>query len=112
MTRTPLRRVLRLSRRDLLRGAQVLGVAAGAVAFQVGWPFVKNPLLPFVQRLATAFGTPNFSSAASFCAIAGRMGRALTAGCDLVPDLERAKTLIVWGANPTHAAPPFAHQVA
>jgi anaerobic selenocysteine-containing dehydrogenase len=83
---------------------------ARALAVQLGWPFVRHPMFPLFRRFCHAFGTPNVATDASLCAIAGRLGRALVAGVDTVPDLEHARTLLLWGANPTHSYPPFAHQ--
>lgn len=85
---------------------------AQAVAIETGWPLVRHPLIPFLQRFCQAFGTPNLITVASLCEASGRMGKALTAGVNFWPDVRRAKTLIVWGANPEVAAPPFATAVA
>lgn len=76
-----------------------------------GWPFVRHPLVPWLQRFGAAFGTPNVYTVASLCEASGRMGRALTAGSNFWPEVRLAKTLIVWGANPPVAAPPFAQAV-
>ena len=84
---------------------------ARAVALQTGWPFVRNPLVPFLHRFCQAFGTPNLATVASLCEAAGRMGRALTTGDNCWPDVRRSRTLIVWGANPTVTAPTFAQIV-
>lgn len=83
-----------------------------AVAVHTGWPFVRHPLVPFLQRFCHAFGTPNLSGVASLCEAALRMGKALTVGSNTFADLPRTRTLVLWGANPPMSAPPFAHQVA
>jgi len=83
-----------------------------AVAIHTGWPFVRHPLVPFLQRFCHAFGTPNLSGVASLCEAALRMGKALTVGSNTFADLPRTRTMVVWGANPTMSAPPFAHQVS
>ena len=83
-----------------------------ALAIQTGWPLVRHPLMDWVQRLARAWGTPNVVSVASLCETAGRMGQALTVGSKYRHDLRRTRTLVVWGANPTHSAPLLAHVVA
>ncbi|MBS2028867.1 MAG: molybdopterin-dependent oxidoreductase [Deltaproteobacteria bacterium] len=85
---------------------------AQALAVQTGWPFVRHPLVPMLQRFCAAFGSPNLATVASLCEASARMGHALVAGANLEPDVHRAKTLLVWGANPTFTAPPFAHAVA
>ncbi len=84
---------------------------ARALFVQTGWPFVRHPLVSLLQRFVHAFGSPNISTVASLCEASARMGRALTCGSNYLPDLERARTLVLWGANPAHAAPPFAHLV-
>ena len=83
-----------------------------AVAFQTGWPLVRHPLLPWIHRLARAWGTPNVVSVASLCETSGRMGQALTVGSKYRHDLRRTRTLVVWGTNPTRSAPLLAHVVA
>lgn len=83
-----------------------------AVVFQTGWPLVRHPLGDWVQRLAAAWGTPNVVSVGSLCETAGRMGQALTVGSKYKHDLRRTRTLVLWGANPTHSTPLFAHVVA
>ncbi len=95
--------------------AQLQAIAARygprALFVQTGWPFVRHPLVALLQRFVHAFGSPNLATIASLCEASARMGRALTCGTNYLPDLEKASTLVVWGANPTHAAPPFAHLV-
>ena len=83
-----------------------------AVAFQTGWPLVRHPLMDWIQRLARAWGTPNVVSVASLCETSGRMGQALTVGSKYRHDLRQTRTLVVWGANPTHSVPLLAHVVA
>ncbi len=83
-----------------------------ALAIQTGWPFVRHPLVGFLHRFARAFGSPNVATVASLCEASLRMGQALTVGSKYAPDVRRAKTLVVWGANPWTTAPPFAHVVS
>ena len=85
---------------------------ARALAIQTGWPFVRHPLVPFLHRFARAFGSPNVATVSSLCEASLRMGQALTVGSKYSADMRRAKTLLVWGANPPVTAPPFAHLVA
>ena len=80
---------------------------ARAVAIQTGWPFVRHPMVPFLQRFCHCFGTPNLATVASLCESSGRLGRALTGGVNWWPDVGKARTLVVWGANPPITAPPF-----
>jgi formate dehydrogenase (coenzyme F420) alpha subunit len=85
---------------------------ARSLAIQTGWPFVRHPLVGFLHRFARAFGSPNVATVSSLCEASLRMGQALTVGSKYSPDVRRAKTLAVWGANPSVTAPPFAHLVA
>lgn len=82
-----------------------------ALAIGTGWPFVRHPMVPWLQRFGAAFGTPNVYTVASLCEASGRIGRSLTAGSNFWPEVRLAKTLMVWGANPPVAAPPFAQAV-
>lgn len=84
---------------------------AQALAVQTGWPFVRHPLVFFLHRFCRAFGTPNLATVASLCEASARMGRALVVGSDLRPDLQRCKTILLWGANPVQASPPFAQAI-
>ncbi len=99
---------------EYIRGAlEKLAAEHGpqSLVLGTGWPFVRHPLVPWLQRFGAAFGTPNVYTVASLCEASGRMGRALTAGSNFWPDVRLAKTLIVWGANPPVAAPPFSQAV-
>ena len=85
---------------------------ARALAIQTGWPFVRHPLVNFLHRFSRAFGSPNVATVSSLCEASLRMGEALTVGSKYSADMRKAKTLLVWGANPPVTAPPFAHLVA
>jgi anaerobic selenocysteine-containing dehydrogenase len=83
-----------------------------AVAFQTGWPLVRNPLTDWIQRLARAWGTPNVASVASLCETTGRVAQALTVGSKYRHDFGRTRTLVTWGKNPSHSAPLLARVLA
>ncbi|MDP3157361.1 MAG: molybdopterin-dependent oxidoreductase [Archangium sp.] len=85
---------------------------ARALAIQTGWPFVRHPMVNFLHRFARAYGSPNVATVSSLCEASLRMGQALTVGSKYSAELRRTKTLLVWGANPSVTAPPFAHLVA
>ncbi len=82
-----------------------------AFMVQTGWPFVRHPLVGLLHRLCRAYGSPNLASVASLCESSVRMGQALTAGSKYRHDHERAKTLVLWGANPLRSVPALAHGV-
>ncbi|MFT3710168.1 MAG: molybdopterin-dependent oxidoreductase [Archangium sp.] len=85
---------------------------ARALGIQTGWPFVRHPFVNFLHRFARAFGSPNVATVSSLCEASLRMGQALTVGTKYAAELRKAKTLVVWGANPSVTAPPFAHLIA
>ena len=68
---------------------------------------------PFLQRLAHAFGSPNYGSESSTCFYATRMAFELNYGSLGVPDMPNTKCLLVWSGNPFHSFTPGArHLVA
>src|SRR5208283_1021662 len=83
-----------------------------ALLVQTGWPLVRHPLVGLLHRFCQAFGTPNLATVGSFCETAGRMGKALTLGSKYSPNFHRVRTLVLWGANPTHSLPIVTHLVA
>ena len=83
-----------------------------ALMVQTGWPLVRHPLVGLLHRFCQAFGTPNLATVGSFCETAGRMGKALTVGSKYGPNFHRVRTLVLWGANPTHTLPIASHLVA
>jgi len=85
---------------------------ARAVAVQAGWGLVAHPIQMFLLRFCQAFGTPNFATVDSVCQSALRMGEALTTGAKCKPDANRARTLVLWGANPPVSQPLFARVVS
>ena len=82
-----------------------------ALLVQTGWPLVRHPLVGLLHRFCQAFGTPNLATVGSFCETAGRMGKALTLGSKYSPNFQHVRTLVLWGANPTHALPIVTHLV-
>jgi anaerobic selenocysteine-containing dehydrogenase len=82
-----------------------------ALVVQTGWPLVRHPLMGLLHRFCQAFGTPNLATVGSFCETAGRMGKALTLGSKYSPNFQRVRTLVLWGANPTHSLPIVTHLV-
>ena len=83
-----------------------------ALAVQAGWGLVAHPMQMFLMRFCQAFGTPNFATVDSVCQSALRMGEMLTTGSKCKPDANRARTLVLWGANPTVTQPLFARVVS
>jgi len=61
---------------------------------------------PFLQRLAHAFGSPNYSSESSCCFYAMAMANVLNYGFMGGPDIRNTKCLLVWSANPFYSNTP------
>jgi anaerobic selenocysteine-containing dehydrogenase len=83
-----------------------------AVAVHTGWPLVGHPINAFLRRFCQVFGTPNFSTVSSLCNSARRIGQALTTGSPHQPDVNRSRTVVLWGANPSVSLPVWARAVA
>jgi anaerobic selenocysteine-containing dehydrogenase len=66
---------------------------------------------PFLQRLAHLFGTPNYCSESSTCFFATLIANILTYGDMGGPDLEHAKCVMMWSANPLHSETPDARHL-
>lgn len=68
-----------------------------SVVFYVG--FCKW-MRPFVKRLSYSFGSPNYCDESSVCYAATKMAAVLNYGYPALPQIEKAKCLLVWGNNP------------
>ena len=72
---------------------------AESVVFFAGYPKWYRP---FLQRLAIAFGSPNFCTESSTCNSSPTVAGNLTYGHFGRPDLPRTRCVLVWCANPYH----------
>ncbi len=61
-----------------------------------------------IRRFCDLYGTPNAVSVDSMCFRPRVIGYALTTGKLGVPDVQRAKLVVLWGQNPTNSNPPLA----
>ncbi len=68
-----------------------------SVAFFVG--FCKW-MRPFVKRLTYSYGSPNYCDESSVCYAATKMAAVLNYGYPALPQLAKAKCLLVWSNNP------------
>ncbi|HQF51753.1 MAG TPA: molybdopterin-dependent oxidoreductase, partial [Thermoleophilia bacterium] len=57
------------------------------------------------RRFAHALGSPNYLSNDSMCYVGRYMGFTLVDGAWPIPDLENARCIVLWGANPPYAHP-------
>ena len=75
-----------------------------SVVFFVGF---SKWMRPFLQRLAHAFGSPNYCTESSTCFKAMDMAWKLLFGYGRTrPDIKNAQCLLVWSANPFHTNTP------
>jgi anaerobic selenocysteine-containing dehydrogenase len=63
------------------------------------------------RRFIHAFGSPNYLSNDSMCYAARYFGYKLVDGSWPVADLENARCIVMWGANPPHAHPNMTQYV-
>jgi len=75
-------------------GPQALGVYLGVV---------MTPMVKHAKRFCDLFGTPNMTSAASFCQWSGIIAHTVTYGSFAMPDVVNSKLIVVWGNNPANS---------
>jgi len=85
----------------LLEAKQASGPES--VAFFVGY---SKWMRPFVQRMATVFGSPNFCTESSTCSRAVNLAWKLVYGAGANPDLKNSNCLLMWSCNPPHSSAP------
>ncbi len=61
---------------------------------------VMTPMIKHAKRFCDLFGTPNITSAASFCQWSGIIAHVMTFGAFAFPDPENSEMILVWGNNP------------
>jgi anaerobic selenocysteine-containing dehydrogenase len=61
---------------------------------------VMTPMVKHAKRFCDLFGTPNITSAASFCQWSGIIAHILTFGAFAFPDVTNSRVILVWGSNP------------
>jgi anaerobic selenocysteine-containing dehydrogenase len=59
----------------------------------------------YLRHLCYGLGTPNYMSVGSLCHKALAFGHGLTYGGFVKPDFNRAKSILIWGANPAVSSP-------
>ncbi len=66
----------------------------------------------WLQRLANAFGSPNFLTSNHICTWNRRIGSKYTYGVGMpLPDLDHTRCILLWGINPTATSPAQAVRV-
>ncbi len=76
-----------------------------SVAFYKGESVKHQEIAHYMSHLAYGYGSPNYISVGSLCHYSMVIGHSLTYGGMPKPDFSRARTAIVWGANPANASP-------
>lgn len=83
-----------------------------AVVVHIGEPFVFTDTERMLRRFSELYGTPNYTTGASFCAFATIMGQSLTCGTYISPHYSvDTRCIIVWGKNPRESFPLEADEV-
>jgi formate dehydrogenase (coenzyme F420) alpha subunit len=72
----------------------------GPQALAVYLGMVMTPMVKHAKRFCDLFGTPNITSAASFCMWSGIIAHTVTYGSFAMPDVSNSKLIVVWGNNP------------
>jgi anaerobic selenocysteine-containing dehydrogenase len=83
-----------------------------AVAFFVGYPKVMRP---FLKRLAHLYGSPNYCTESSVCAMAPNLAGILNYGYETGPmsgaQIQSARCILNWSTNPFYSSAPRANQL-
>jgi len=66
---------------------------------------------PYLKRLAHSFGSPNYMTESSTCAMATAISQILTFGQPGQPDIANCNCLLVWSSNPFHTNPGNARAI-
>jgi anaerobic selenocysteine-containing dehydrogenase len=80
---------------------------AKSLVLHFGNPFIATPVEKVARRFCDLYGTPNFTSGASFCYLARTIGHSLTLDFGRVnagPNYRGTKCAIIWGNNPEESA--------
>jgi anaerobic selenocysteine-containing dehydrogenase len=66
----------------------------------------------WIQRLANAFGSPNFLTSNHICTWNRRVGSKYTYGAGMpLPDFDHTRCMLLWGVNPTATSPAQALRI-
>jgi anaerobic selenocysteine-containing dehydrogenase len=77
-----------------------------ALAIHMGNPFIDTSTDVLSRIFTQAYGTPNFSTGASYCNSAMVMANRLTFGFSTMPSgYPNSKCIVIWGSNPVDSSP-------
>ena len=77
------------------------------LAFHLGTPFIGTTGQKMARRFADVYGSPNYTSGASFCYYSRTIGCSLTFDHGIVnalPSFRGTRCMLVWGANPKESS--------
>ncbi len=83
---------------------------AQAFAYNTGNAFISTHVEKVARRFCDLYGTPNFTSGASFCFYARYFAQSLTfdhRGAYALPSWRNTQCAIIWGGNPTESSSPI-----
>ncbi|MFC1980126.1 molybdopterin-dependent oxidoreductase [Chloroflexota bacterium] len=79
---------------------------AKACVLHFGVPFVSSCTEYVARRFSDLYGTPNYTSGASFCFMARTIGHSLTCGTHIFPHQPGSpRCMVIWGNNPPESRP-------
>jgi anaerobic selenocysteine-containing dehydrogenase len=76
---------------------------AKALVVHLGNPFIGNHVPMVAKRFCSIYGTPNYTSGASYCFAAKAIGHGLSLSSrmlSLFPNFVNTRCVVVWGINP------------
>jgi anaerobic selenocysteine-containing dehydrogenase len=77
------------------------------LAVHMGNPFIDTSTDVLTRIFTQAYGTPNFSTGASYCNSVMVMANRLTFGHSTMPSgYPYSKCIVIWGSNPADSSPP------
>ncbi len=81
------------------------------LAVHVGQAGVHKQFTDYIARFCSIYGTPNLSTADSYCHTSRLMANTLTFGYRPTPDYVNSDCIVLWGYNPTHSSPPISNAI-
>jgi anaerobic selenocysteine-containing dehydrogenase len=83
-----------------------------AVVTHIGEPFVFTYTERMLRRFSELYGTPNYTTGASFCAFSTIIGQSLTCGANIFQHYSSdTRCMMVWGKNPGESFPLEADEI-
>lgn len=80
-----------------------------SVIAHIGQPFVYTYTERVLRRFIELYGSPNYTTGASFCYLARVIAHSLTVGSHVLPHYSEntSKCLVIWGFNPVESDPAW-----